>query len=205
MRFVFFLILLAGVGLGVLYPWAINNFSGAELGTFRVFERETGFRPVQVELKSSDAPVRILVDLTSIGSPRFSSDRTVLTLTASTAGRTVLADTLTFAKSKPREEAPQLKDRIFRADAAPITAISSGSYTLTVGQGDADGIDIRSVDLVLRAGAGLVDHRAQPIGFALMAIGLIGIILASRRRNRVSPNPNSQPPPSRWGRGASQR
>ncbi len=64
-------------------------------------------------MKSADAPVRVLVDLTSVGSPRFSADQTVLTLTAATGGRTVLADTLTFAQSQARDAAPQLQDRIF--------------------------------------------------------------------------------------------
>lgn len=206
MRSFFLLILLAGVALGVGYPWYVNNFSGRELGTHRVYERQTGFRPVQVNLKSSDAPVRVLVDLTAIGSPRFSGDRTVLTLTAATGGRTVLADTLTFANSQPRQNTPQVPDRIFRADSEPITDVTDGAYTFTVGQGDAEDIDMRAVDLTLRAGAGLVDARAQPVGISLMAIGVIGLVLAIRRGRSATGNPNSQPPPGpRWGRGPSQR
>ncbi|MGE0281260.1 MAG: hypothetical protein AB7P20_11710 [Rhizobiaceae bacterium] len=204
MRFLFLLILLAGVGLGVGYPWYVNNFSGEELGTYHAFERGAGFKPVEVELKASDAPVRVLVDLTSVGSPRFSADRTVLTLTAAAGGRTVLADTLTFWQSTARDAAPQMQDRIFRADSGPITDIADGAYTFTLGQGDADGIDIRAVDLVLRGGALVLDPRAMPIGFSLIAVGLIGLVLAMRRRRTPQANPNSQPPPPRWGRGGSQ-
>jgi hypothetical protein len=204
MRFFFFLILLAGVALGVGYPWYVNNFSGQELGTHRVFERATGFKPVEVHLKAADAPVRILVDLTSVGSPRFSADRAVLTLTAATDGRTVLADTLTFAQSTARDAAPQMQDRIYRADSGPITDVADGTYTFTLGQGDADGIDIRSVDLILRGGALVLDPRAMPLGFSLIAVGLIGLVLAMRRRRAPQANPNSQPPPPRWGRGGSQ-
>jgi len=205
MRFVFFLILLIGVGLGVGYPWYANNFSGQELGTYSVFERGTGFKPVEVQLKASDAPVRVLVDLTSVGSPRFSADRTVLTLTVATGGRTVLADTLTFAQATARDAAPQMQDRIFRADSGPITDVADGTYTFTLGQGDADGIDIRAVDLVLRGGALAIDPRAQPIGLSLIAVGVIGLVLSVRRRRVVAQaNPNSQPPPPRWGRGGSQ-
>lgn len=205
MRFLFLLILLAGVALGAGYPWAINNFSGREIGTFRVFERGLGFQPVEVDLTTSDAPIRVLVDLTAIGSPQFASGRTVLTLTAATGGRTVLADTLSFANAQGRESTPQLPDRIFRADAGPIDAISDGTYMFTVGQGDADGIDMRFVDLTLRGGAGIVDPRALPVGLSLIAVGAIGIVLASRRRRSAEANPNSQPPPPRWGRGGDPR
>lgn len=205
MRFLFFLILLAGVGLGVGYPWYVNNFSGQELGTYRVFERGGAFKPVAVQLKASDAPLRVLVDLTSLGTPRFSAERTVLTLTAATAGRTVLADTLTFAHAQARDVAPQVQDRIYRADSGPITDINDGTYTFTLGQGDADGIDIRAVDLVLRSGALVLDPRALPVGLSLIAVGVIGLVLSLRRRRVAGEaNPNSQPPPPRWGRGGSQ-
>lgn len=203
MRFVFLLILLAGVVLGVGTPWAVNNFSGREIGTWRAYDRATGFRPVQANLTAADEPVRILVDLTSLGTPRFSSSSTVLTLTVASNGRTALAETLTFAQSKARESAPQLQDRIFRADAGPLTGLQDGLYTFTLGFGDAEGIDTRAVDITLRAGAVVLDQRLQPLGLALIAVGFIGVVLASRRRKAATdPAPAPEPAPPRWGRDA---
>lgn len=202
MRFVFFLILLIGVALGIVYPWAIQNFSGRELGTWRVYDRASGFHPVDVTLGSADAPVRALVDMTLLGTRNFSGTSTALTITADGGGRTVLAETLSFATSSPREESPQMAERIYRDDAGLIPEIADGTYTFTVGPGDADGIDMKSVDLILRSSAGSYDQRAQPVGFTLMAIGFIGFVLALRNRRGGTPgNPNSQPPPPRWGRG----
>ena len=107
----------------------------------------------------------------------------MLTLTAAPDGRTVLAETLRFrGNPTPREQAPQLPDRIFRDEAGVIPVVSDGAYTFTVGPGDADDILIQAVDLVLRSAAGEVDERLQPVGFSLMAIGFVGLILALRRR-----------------------
>ncbi|RWE66720.1 MAG: hypothetical protein EOS50_07820 [Mesorhizobium sp.] len=205
MRFLFFLILLAGTGIGVVYPWAMSNFSGHEIGTWRVYEQGR-FKPVTVPLAARDAPVRVLVDLTARAERIVvSQQRTVLTLTAASGGRTVLASTLQFNHSEnPRQVSPQLPDKIFRDEAGLIPTVSPGPYIFTVGPGDAEGIEMRAVDLVLRSGVGEVDQRAQPVGFSLMAVGLIGLVLAFRfggggRRQ----NPNSQPPPPRWGRGGS--
>ncbi|RUU08829.1 hypothetical protein EOD08_36085, partial [Mesorhizobium sp. M6A.T.Ca.TU.002.02.2.1] len=59
------------------------------------------------------------------------------------------------------------------------------------------------VDLLLRSGVGEIDSRARPVGFSLMAAGLIGLLLALRFGGGGRPqNPNSQPPPPRWGRGS---
>lgn len=207
MRFVFAVILLAGAAVGIGYPWYVNNFSGTEIGAWEAYERQGGFKIFDARLKDEDAPVRVLVDLTAAGTPAFDAARTVLTLTVSSSGRTVLADTLSFANAaSPRQVSPQSTDKVFRAEAGIIDPAPAGAYTFTLGPGDADGLDMRRVQVVLRSGAGMLDARAQPLGFAPMAVGFIGLV-ASRRRRRDDPpaNPNSQPPPPRWGREAGKR
>ena len=98
-------------------------------------------------------------------------------------------------------------DKIFRDEAGVIEKVTPGAYLFTVGPGDADGIDMRAVDLILRAGTGAIDERARPAGYLLMGVGLVGLVLSlvfGRGGNRRQ-NPNSQPPTSRWGRGGSPR
>ncbi len=201
MRALFLLILLTGVGIGLVYPWAVTNFSGREIGTWRVYESGGAFRPVTARLDSADAPVRVLVDMTAVAPPEFAPSTTVLTITVSNANRTVLAETLSFSESKPQETSPQLREKVYRDEAGVIEDIEDGYYTFVVGQGDAEDIRMRSVDLVLRAGAGAYDERALPSGYSLIAIGFIGLVLALRRGGGRPQNPNSQPPPPRWGRG----
>lgn len=206
MRLIFFLILLAGLALGVGTQFYANNFAGRELGVWRVYEQGKSFQPFQVYLTNSDAPLNIIVDLTTIGTPTLVEDRTVLTLTVGRNGSTVLTDTLSFVNARPRVESPQSIDRIYRSFAGPLPAVDDGNYVFTVGLGDVDRIDIRYVDVILRAGVESFDPRLQPIGYALIAVGVIGFVLALRRRKSGGDgggNPNSQPPPPRWGRDGS--
>ncbi|PBB93296.1 hypothetical protein CK215_04810 [Mesorhizobium sp. WSM3864] len=207
MRFLSVLVLIAGAAIGVFYPWAMSNFSGHAIGTWRVYEGGR-FRPATVRLAARDAPVRVLVDLTARAERVASQQHTVLTLTAASGGRTALASTLSFNHAdNPRQVSPQLPDKIFRDEAGVIETVTPGAYVFTVGPGDADGIDMRAVDLILRAGTGSVDERAQPAGYTLMGVGLAGLVLSLvfGRGNKPPQNPNSQPPPPRWGRGGSQR
>lgn len=203
MRFLSFLILLAGIAVGAIYPWAVTNFSGRDIGTWRVYEQGR-FKPVTVPLKPGDAPIRVLVDLTARAERIVSQQHAVLTLTAAAGGRTVLASTLQFNRSDPREASPQQPDKIFRDDAGLIRDVSDASYLFTVGPGDAVGIPIRAVDLTLRSGAGEPDGRARPAGLVLAAAGLAGLLLSMIFGGRHPQNPNSQPPP-RWGRGGNAR
>lgn len=202
MRTLFVLLFLAGLVTGFGYPWYATNFSGHEIGNWQVYRRGDSFKPVTTRLTAADWPVRVLVDMSAVAPPEFAPASTVLTLTASTGGRTVLAETLTFSEAKPQERSPQLRERVYRDEGGVITAAEDGDYTFVVGQGDAERIEIRAVDLILRGGAVAVDPRAQPIGYSLVAVGLIGFVLASRRRRER--NPNSQPPQPRWGRDGGQ-
>ena len=101
------------------------------------------------------------------------------------AAETVLAETLQFDRSDTaRQASPQLPDKIFRDEAGVIRDVKPGAYTFTVGPGDAEGIQMRAVDLVLRAGARR-DRRARPAGRLLADGGRLhrpGAGLASRRR-----------------------
>jgi hypothetical protein len=206
MRFLFVILLIAGAAIGIFYPWAMGNFSGHAIGTYRVYEGGR-FRPVTVQLAASDAPVRVLVDLTARAERVAGQQRTMLTLTAASGGRTALASALSFNHTdNPRQASPQLPDKIFRDEAGVIEAVTPGPYVFTVGPGDADGIDMRAVDVILRAGAGSIDERARPAGYTLMGMGLAGLVLSlvfGRRGGGRPQNPNSQPPPPRWGRNGS--
>ena len=194
MRVLFLLILIAGAALGIGYPLASANFAGGDIGAWRVYDRDKGFRPFEARLTSSDAPVTVLVDLTSHGPNRLFG--------IAGKGRIVLAKTLSFAHSPVREASPQHPDRIYSEEAGTIADIEDGAYRFVVGPGDAEGVRMVSVDVVLSRGAA-IDRRAQPLGFSLMAIGFIGMVLAFRR-GRLD-NPNSQPKRPRWGRAAGSR
>jgi hypothetical protein len=204
MRLLFLLIFLIGAAIGIGYPYVIRHFSGHEVGTWRVYDSARGFRSIDATLGSTDAPVHALVDVSSATTSEAAGNSAVLTITAATGGRTVLAETLGLAGAAIRDDTPQTLQKIYRIDAGSIAEIEDGIYTFTVGPGDADGVDIQSAELILLAGAGAYDERAQPLGFSLMAIGFFGFVLALRR-GRPERNPNSQPPGPRWGRGGAPR
>lgn len=205
MRALFLLVLLAGLATGVVYPWAVANFSGREIGSWPVYDQGR-FEPVEVDLTAADAPVRVLVDVTTGANAVLPTGSAVLTITASTGGRTVLASALRFNRqAEARDKSPQVAEKISRDDAGLIEPVENARYLFQIGPGDADNVRIKAVELVLRAGAGEADPRLQPVGISLMAVGFIGFVLGFRRGGPGRPlNPNSKPPPPRWGRGGGQ-
>ncbi len=202
MRFLCVLLILAGAALGFGYPWYMYNMSGAEIGNFRIYQRGGQFKPVDVVLSADQAPVRVFVDMVPLQGYYPSQARTMLTLTASTAGRTVLAASLNYISSTEESKNLQNADKVFRDTAGDIIAIASGSYHFIVGEGDVEGLSLKTVNLVLRSNAQAADWRAMPAGIGMFALGIFGLVAASRRKRRLAAEEVAKP---KWGRDAAQQ
>lgn len=200
MRFLCILLILSGAALGFGYPWYMYNMSGSEIGNFRVYQRGGNFKPVDVVLSESQAPVRVFVDMIPLQGYYPSQARTMLTLTASTEGRTVLASSLNYVSSTEESKNLQNSDKVFRDIAGDIMTVEPGQYRFVVGEGDVEGLSLKTVDLVLRSNAVAADLRAMPAGIALAALGIFGLIAAGRRARRLAAEEAAKP---KWGRDAS--
>jgi hypothetical protein len=207
MRKLFFLIFLAGAGLTFGYPWYVENLTGNEIGAFPAYRAGTGFIPVSVVLSANQAPVRIFVDMTASEGFKPDNARTALTLTASTGGKTVLASTLNYASTNAESRSPQSTEKIFRDRAGDLMIETPGEYRFVVSEGDLETLVPKRVDIVLRANVEDVDPRAQPAGFVLLALGLVGMMRSGRRKQdprdpaTVVPEPK-EPEKPKWGRDA---
>ncbi|MBD0415775.1 hypothetical protein [Oryzicola mucosus] len=204
MRLFFLVVLVAGLAVGVAYPWAAERFLGEQLGVWRVHDTGGAFEPVTVTLRRQDFPVRVMVDVTAPTPPAAPAQQTTLTLTAAQDGRTVLAEKLRFADATARETSPQNPVKIFRDEAGIIEDEAPGTYVFTIGEGDAEGIDIQEVDLVLRSMAVTARGDARRLGLAVAGIGFFGFVAAWRIGRRRDKTPPPAPPKPRWGRGGPQ-
>jgi len=199
MRILFLIVFLAGAAGGVGYPWAARNLGTHEIGSWRVKDAASDFRPVDAQLAAADAPVSAYLDMAAIV-PAALEGRSILIITAAVGGRTVLARGLDLSQAEKREVSPQTHNQLWRVPAGTMAEVEDATYTFTIGTGDAEGLELRSVDLLLLGGATPFDDRAQPIGFSLMAVGFIGFMLSFRRGGGKADG-GQQPPPTRWGRG----
>ena len=204
MRAFFLLVLLAGLAMAGAYPFYINNYSGAEIGEWTVFKRGGAYQTVNVPLTQDQGPVRVFVDVTIKITAPITPNVSVVTLTANLGGRTVLAKAMDFVDTRRNERSPQQQQIMMRGQAGVIDPVESGTYQFVIGPGEIDGLLIDETKLVLREHSLELDPRAQPVGFILIAVGLIGFTLSLRRRNKPDePRQDDPPPTQHWGRGAS--
>lgn len=198
LRIFFLLVMFAGLATALGYPWAVENFSGTEIGTIRVYDRETGFKPARVIVSPVDAPVRVLVDLTAIPQRVLSSDRTVIDLTIAGSGGSQRTERLEFAPTQAnREDASLASEQVYRLSAGTLEPRITDEYTFTPSLAGEETIEMKAMDLVLRGNALAWDRRIQPAGFMAAALGFIGFVLSFRSRKR----PPAEPQRRKWGRG----
>lgn len=190
------LLLLGGAALALGYPFYVERVTAREFAIYRVYDAPGGFRSVTPTMPRGAASVELLVEMVTDGQPRLDG-AAALTLTAAAAGKTLLASPLTFEGVEPRMASPQAFERIYRQSAGAIAADAGQAVTVTVAPGDATDLPLRQVDLILR-GQPAIDARAQPVGFSVMALAFVALVLSFRHSPPA--NPNSSPPPPRWGR-----
>jgi hypothetical protein len=197
MRFVFLFLLVLGVVFGIGGPWMALNFSGEEIGTWRVYDRPGPYKPVTVALKAEDAPIRAFVDMQTIRNFIPTVSRTALTAVVTHNGKDVLVETLNYTGSKATNKGSPQGQQIYRDDIGDIDPAEDGDYRFVIGPGDFDGLEVAHVDLVLRKNASIVDGRILPAGIALIVISIAGLLFLRRRRKATTP---PVPPQSKWGR-----
>jgi hypothetical protein len=185
MRVIFLICFLVGAALGFAYPWMAINLSGHGLGTWRVYDPGIGYRPADIRLNPADEPVRIFVDMRVVGEKIVPDGQSLLTVAAATAGRTVLTSRLTFSDATLKNRSGYTNELVYQEDAGLIRNINVGTYTFAVAPGDEKGIDIQSVDIVLRSHVLGVNELVRAFGFLLMAAGVVGLIFAIRRQRRI--------------------
>ncbi len=196
MRLFLLLLLIIGVLLGIGYPWVATNFSGEEIGTWRVYDRPGPYKPVTLNLKQSDAPVRAFVDMQPLRNFVPTEGRTALTAVVTRQGKDILVKTLSYASSKSTNKGSPQGPQVYRDSIGDIDSVEDGNFTFTIGPGDYDGLEVAQVDLVLRRGVIAVDWRIVPAGIALIVISIFGLICL-RRGRKVAAN---ETPPPKWGR-----
>ncbi len=145
----------------------------------------------------TDTPLAIAVEMISRGPLRSDLQGAVLTVTAAEGGRTVLAEALDFKGVDGRITNPQTGEVAYRQRAGTVESDGSG-LQINVARGDAEGVDISSVTVIVEGTRGLRQPNLVPAGYILMIVGLVGFIAGFRKR--TPSNPNSSPPPPRWGR-----
>jgi hypothetical protein len=203
MRWIFRLIFLLSLGAGLLlafaYPRLIADGEGAATSTHRVYTPASGFEFYSLALRPSDAPAILNVEMMIEGRFQTSVNRPILNVVVTGDDTPVIEQAVDFARSQPQMDSPQAANATYRAQVGIIDPIEAENYLVTVSPVNIDGLKIVSVDLEVQVSAAGVDPRALPLGFMLIVVGFIGLILTFRRRRER--NPNSQPPPTRWGRG----
>lgn len=197
LRILFLLLTIAGILAGIAYPFVVQNFGGYEVARRFVPVANEGFRAVEIELNSVDSPVRVLVDYTSRSQVNAVMASAELEMVVSHDRSVVARERLRFVHSTPGEGSVQSGRYVYRATGGIVELPESGAYVFRFALVGETTLQPESVELIVMASAIEWDPRVQPVGYALMALGFVGFIIAMTQRSKTRPAAKPRP---RWGR-----
>ncbi len=210
MRKLALLLILAGLALVVLRPWLQTGFSGNEIASFNLFERQgEGWKSAAVTLSPSDNPFRLRINASFVVDAKIRPVKLPLKVRISGADGVVLDGTVSL-KTDLQGAAPE--GQKVKSITAPVFAIvNGGEYLIEVGVADDApnyGLHDPGVSVVDGIIAGNVieadDDYLLP---GVVMIGLGVFILARKRRKKPAGNTQTKgrrgqggKKKSRWGR-----
>lgn len=186
-RVLLFVVMIAGLGIGVAYPWYVNNFTGSEIGRYPVLANKgDSFGVPQVALVASDAPVRVFVDMVPLPGYIPSETSSSLTIAVSRDGHPILSKGLAFSanstsinRDRPQDGSP------LRQSAGDIDPVIPGTYAFYVAPGLSDGLQVSKIDLVLRRSAQPVPESYISAGLMMAVLGFYGLMRTRLRRKAI--------------------
>ncbi len=195
--------LLAGLLGAVVYPIWVSTYNNIELGTYRVFDAAGGYRTIaDVSLSPAAEPLLVTLIGSSQAPPSRLDEATIVTLVVNNAEGTVAAEVVTLASEAtefgPDAQAPQT----FRVELPAITGLGNGNHDFVFGEGDRTDIPLAYLDMTLTAAVAQSDARIAPVSWALIALGVVLMIVFSRRRGRKRQAASQTPAKPESGRPA---
>jgi hypothetical protein len=198
-RLLFLLALVVGVLLAFAYPRIMTDVAGPTTLRERVYAPETGFELASFTPPNDAQTVSLALEMTIDGRFQPAINREILHVVVTAGDTAVLDKAVDFTRAQLKIESPQAVAAIYRAEVGSVAASSAVNYLVTVSPSNIEGLTIRAIDLDIITPSAGVDDRALPMGFILIVVGFMGLVTTFRRKREN--NPNSQPPPTRWGRG----
>lgn len=199
LRFLSVIAMIVGVAAVYAYPWAVKNFSGREIGTYRLYDGGK-FPAAAAILGDADAPVRVMVDVVVVAPPSQRPAPLIFSVLASTRGKVVFNETLKLRHVATIEHDPTVPDPMFRRIAGLIHEVEPGIYRFEIDQPSMSAAGVSSVDIDLRGGVMELDPRAFTFGSFMLATGMAGFAVSMARNHGRTKNVKAPAP--RWGRDA---
>ncbi|NJR14043.1 MAG: hypothetical protein HC779_07680 [Phyllobacteriaceae bacterium] len=182
MRLIGLLLFAIGLALSFLPGEILPRLVGREIARAIVFDNGA-FTPFEIELDPELTPLEFDAVMVEGGQYAPRLDQAAFTLIVNSATGTAFTAAIAFAE----------RDRVSTADGTTqytrsigrLSELAGDTYIFEFGPGDADAIDLKRIDLVLRANA--FDLNAEDLAFygnIAMWVGAVAFFIGLRRAGR---------------------
>ncbi|MFK7903143.1 MAG: hypothetical protein AB8B49_09920 [Nitratireductor sp.] len=208
MRAIGILLLIAGAVLAFVYPSIQVNRSGQEIAKYRAFDRTigqstNGWKSHQVRLTTDMAPLRIRLNGKSVDGVTFATNNLVFLVGLSGEQGSAFSENIDISIYNSNTDSEggirndRVKESLFKVS-NEFGIVDNGLYTLTITpQANAGGL-VEYLDVIVVSKVQDSSAQLQPIGFALLGMGLVFFVIGRARKKRKQKA--AKKPKYKWGR-----
>ena len=199
------LILLGALGAFVFPIW-FKTYFNIDLGTYRIYDRQGGFRTIaDVSLSPAATPLQITISGQGSMPAEAEGAATTFTMVIDDNDETVAAEMVRI--SGPVLSGDITANGTITADLAlpPVSELDHGRHDFSFRAGESGDIDFAFLDMNLTGNVAVSDPRVPMASYAVLGIGMIILIApVFRRRKRRDAEP-SRPVAEEQGNNAGHR
>ncbi len=194
--FLALILLFGGVTLAAIYPRFAEEAVGREIARLPLLAAGAGFEEHTVTLPLDDGQVELRAVIRLSRAVPTGARQAVVQLVARDADGTILLTRPLEVTGPGRLESPQTGVMV---DSIPVGVLEprQGDIRITGAPGPDFSDDVLGVELVLEAARSGAWPHARPVGIGMIVAGTLFLFGSLHRRRE---NPNSSPPPHKWGR-----
>lgn len=200
MRFLGVILLLAGLGLGVIWPMVQVRLYGNELARLQFAQlKSEAAKPKVIELSKVNNPVRVSFEASYLVGAKLPPVKIPVKVLITDADGALLSGKISFS-TKGDETGPE-QPKVRGSQSIEFNVLNEGEHLLYLSLAPNkydDGIlvpDIAAVTAIVIGNAPELrdDHKALA---AVLVLAGMYVLIRSRRNRKGKPSP-----PKRWGRG----
>ncbi|MDJ0613477.1 MAG: hypothetical protein QNJ29_07345 [Rhizobiaceae bacterium] len=200
MRSVGLLFLLAGLGLGLLWPWAQLNFGGREIASLEYENIRSSAEVLSFDATSNDNPVRIRLHARYLVGAKLPPVKIPMKVLITDREGALLTGVVSFS-TKGIGSGPE-QGKVRGSQSLNFNVLNDGEHQLALSfapnsnDGGIKRSDIDVISATVVANAPEIDDDYKALSAVLALVGFY-LFMRSRRRKPS----RDKTPPQKWGRG----
>ncbi|MDZ7823349.1 MAG: hypothetical protein U5K75_04425 [Ahrensia sp.] len=181
MRFIAFILMIAGLGAAFGYPYYFANYANFEIGKYTVYDKTKGFTQPVISLSEKDSPIDIqFVAAADTVEVKGGSDVAIKISVLDSENQNLINETIRFSGPMGDTSKADTSSIEMNVGLKRVRVKNTSLYTFDFAETDVQEIPLSAVTMTVIGNVAAMNEQMPTIGFALLGFGALLFIFGRR-------------------------